>query len=282
MGPNAARTAPSNIADVEKHNGACPRRAPTLARQPEASCSKKQRRSAMISDVKLRVLVAHNEPLLAAGLEAALRDTNEFEVLTSAPCCLENLAGDTHDRIDVVLSDCKTGVHFARQMRSRRRPVTGQRVVIVTQDDSETSIRHAMEAGVKGYLLQSVTTRDSVVQAVRSAARDRITLDPIAATRIADSLMGETLTDRELEVLQVVAQGLTDKVIAARLGISVGTTKCHVKRVLVKLGAATRTQAAAIAQRRGLVRLGVPLAPAEPGFAIRHDATAHIHERRSY
>lgn len=212
----------------------------------------------MISDIKLGVLVAHNEPLLAAGLEVALRDATDFEVLTTPPSSLTEFLRETEGRIDVVLADCKTGLQFAPLARCGSSTRISRHIVIVTQDDSEISIRRAMEAGVKGYLLQNATTCDSVVQAVRSAARGGITLDPLAATRIADSLTGDSLTDRELEVLQLVALGLTDKVIASRLGICLGTVKCHVKQLLVKLKANTRTQAAAIAQRRGFVRLAVP------------------------
>jgi DNA-binding NarL/FixJ family response regulator len=202
----------------------------------------------MNADSKLKVLIAHGEPLVAAGLQYALKSHDEFEVAMS-PARSEKLTSDAvpPNAIDVVLADCDTGVHLARSARA-----TGYRILIVTQDESEASIRRAMEAGVRGYLLLG-STLEAVVQAVRCVVRGGTALDPVAATKMLDSLNGNPITKRELEVLSLLMLGLPDKVIAHRLGISVGTSKCHVKQLLTKLDADTRTEAVAIAQRRGLV-----------------------------
>jgi DNA-binding NarL/FixJ family response regulator len=206
----------------------------------------------MSSVPKLQVLVAHNDPLLTAGLEAMLVRDDDFIVSASASSLADMTSVDAHQPIDVILTDCKTGIRLARSSRLGRQAATCPRIVIVTQDESEVSIRRALEAGVRGYLLLGAT-RDSVVQAVRCAARGGIALDPIVATRMADSLKGDSITHREQDVLGLIMLGLPNKVIASRLGISVGTAKCHVKSLFAKLEANTRTEAAAIAQRRGLV-----------------------------
>jgi DNA-binding NarL/FixJ family response regulator len=233
----------------------------------------------MNSVIKLQVLVAHNEPLLAAGLEATLLREDDFDVSAIAPSSLERTSVDAHEFMDVILADCITGIRLASSMRARKEAPARARIVIVTQDESELSIRRAMEAGVRGYLLLGAT-RDSVVEAVRCAARGGIALDPVAATRMADSLNGDSLTSREREVLSLVMVGLSNKVIAHRLGITVGTAKTHVKGVLMKLDAKTRTEAAAIAQRRGLI---VPPVSSKPVTAIErpHPRAPNVVDRYS-
>ena len=200
---------------------------------------------------KLQVLVAHAEPLVAAGLEATLREENDLDVSALTSPRPELTPVGAHELADVILADCRTGIRLALGSHPGNHETRRPRIVIVTQDESEVSVRRAIEAGVRGYLLLGAT-RDSVVQAVRFAARGGITLDPIAASRMAASL-GDSITSREREVLGLVMLGLPDKVIANRLGIRIGTAKCHVKQLLLKLDASSRTEAAAIAQRRGLI-----------------------------
>jgi len=203
----------------------------------------------------LKVLVAHNEPLIAAGLHATLLHRDEFDVSATEPASLAQTPV-AHDDVDVVLADCRTGIHLARCARSGRQ-ATRPHIVIVTRDESEASIRCAMEAGARGYLFLGATP-NAVIEAIRCAAHGGIALDPFVATKMLDSLNGEPITSRELQVLGLVMRGSPDKAIASRLGISVGTVKSHVKRLLAKLQAHSRTEAAAIAQRRGLVTTQVP------------------------
>jgi DNA-binding NarL/FixJ family response regulator len=188
---------------------------------------------------RVRVLIAHSEPLLSAGLESALRCQAEMEIVTATDAF--------QSYFDVALADCDTGVQLARA------GCTGNhRVVIVTSDESEISIRRALEAGVRGYLLLDATP-ESVVQTVRRVMNGGTVFDPKAATRMLESLGHSQITKRELDVLRLLTVGLSDKAIARHLGIGVQTSKSHVRRILAKLEAGSRTQAAAIAQRRGLV-----------------------------
>jgi two-component system NarL family response regulator len=126
--------------------------------------------------------------------------------------------------------------------------------VIFTEDDSEVSIRLAVERGVSGYLLLA-SDCEAIVNAVRSAYKGGAALDPIVAAKIVASLAAPVLSFRETEVLGYIMAGLSDKTIARRLKRSVGTVKSHVKSVLAKLDVKNRSEAAAVARRRGLVSL---------------------------
>lgn len=194
---------------------------------------------------KIRVLVAHAEPLVRAGLQQAIQTCSDVETLSipdGSPLEDVRLAD-----IDVVLTDCDFGTRLAQQRREGC-----LRVLIVTNDASEASIRGAMDAGAKGYLLLG-STLEAVAQAVRCVARGGIAIDPVAATRMLESLNGERLSQRELDVVCLLMQGHSNKAIARALGIREGTAKTHMKSIMAKLNATSRTQAVTVAQRRGIV-----------------------------
>jgi DNA-binding NarL/FixJ family response regulator len=198
-----------------------------------------------MSASKIPVIISHRMPLVSAGLEAALRTQAGFEIVSSGERCTP--ASDESCRDSVLVADSETGVRVA----SRVRPIGG-RVLIVTPDESEASVRCALEAGVRGYLLLTCTP-DAIVQAIRRVHDGGTIVDPIVATKVVASLSGRALTDRELDVLGLLMLGLGDKAIARRLDIRLGTVKTHMKAVRVKLAAGSRTEAVVIAQRRGLV-----------------------------
>jgi len=131
---------------------------------------------------------------------------------------------------------------------ARRRPP----VLILTARDSEAEIRGALEAGVRGYLLNGCAV-DELIAAVRAVHRGARHLSELAAQRVADSVARTPLTARETDVLRLMARGYANKIIAAQLGIAVGTVKAHVKAVLAKLDAASRTEAGFVAEERGLL-----------------------------
>jgi len=209
--------------------------------------------------IRSNIALAHGDPLVCAGLDITLRACTDFEVHN-----LMNRPADELPRLqamDVVIADCDSGIELAQTS-----DIPGLRVLIVTADVSEDSIARAINAGVRGYLLLG-STLESVVQAVRNLARGGSAIDPVAATRMLDSLRTEKLSARELEVLHLVMAGMRDKQISAILGIALGTTKSHVKHVLNKLNARSRTEAAVIVQRRGLLPPELSLRR-----GVRHDA----------
>jgi DNA-binding NarL/FixJ family response regulator len=185
----------------------------------------------------IKVLVEHEDTLLQAGLATLLARFDELALARG---------GD----IDVVVTDYQSGL---RRLRLAGGTGTRPRIVVLTRRDSELDIRCALSQGVDGYMIVGCSV-DSVVDAVRAVHQGLRHLDPVATHRVAESMFHEPLTGREKEVLQLVATGCANKVIAARLQIGVGTVKTHMRSVLDKLDAASRTEAAAVAHRRGLLQ----------------------------
>jgi len=196
---------------------------------------------------KIRVLVAHCNPLVTAGLDAILARQQDFAVICAD---VEWSAIRLHPLAEskgVLVTDCETGLWLLTGERRR-----GWRILIVTNDDSETSIRDAVDLGTHGYLLLSATPAE-IVGAVRCAMAGGATFEPLVAAKLRHGLSRDPLTPRETEVLRLVMLGLGDKAIANVIDRAVGTVKTHVKAILEKLQAVSRTQAVAIARRRGLV-----------------------------
>jgi len=197
----------------------------------------------MLNDDKIQVLIAHANPLVAAGLDAAFRGQPDFRIVQ------HRLADDVSlpDVATVAVTDYDGGTRLLAARRSGR-----CRVLILTDDDSEVSIRRAVELGIGGYL-PLASGVDSVVHAVRCIHNGGTAIAPNVMTKMAMSLRSRPLTEREIEVLGLIMQGLPDKAIARRLERSVGTAKSHVKAILMKLDASSRVEAVAVARRRGLV-----------------------------
>jgi len=211
--------------------------------------------------IRVNVLIAHSNELVSAGVESMLKAEPGFEVT----CCgvdgvLAKPSAEQVRSASVVLADCATGLELAADASQRCR------VLIFTDDESEASIRRAFQLGVCSYLLLT-STREVVTGALRSVHAGGTAFDPVVSARMIASLSAPVLTFREVEVLRLVMAGLSDKTIARQLRRSVATVKCHVKTLLVKLDAGSRTEAAAIARRRGLISpatLGLDVYPAEP------------------
>ncbi|MGJ7581593.1 LuxR C-terminal-related transcriptional regulator [Variovorax sp. RHLX14] len=195
---------------------------------------------------QIAVAVLHKDPLVRAGLTFILATEKDFDVSVVDRCA---------STADVVVADYDTALAFfdgdragAAGERTTHRP----RVMVVSHRDGEFEIRHALSLGVNGYLLLDCGL-DDMISGVRALHRGQRHLDRTAAQRVLESLHHESLTAREGDVLRLIAEGLLNKTIAGKLNISLGTVKAHVKAILAKLGAKTRTEAAAVAQRRGLL-----------------------------
>jgi len=204
---------------------------------------------------RIRILVRYDDPLLAAGLMAIMREQHDFELVAGT----DDLASDgTATDADVVIADYVRGLECISCARrsARTRPAKMPCVLILTQRDSEREIRHALENGAQGYLTLGCDL-DELLKAVRTLHRGLRHLGAVAARRMADSIASELLTAREMDVLRLLVEGHANKSIARRLDIAAGTVKTHLKGIFQKLGAATRTEVAAVAERRGL--LGSPL-----------------------
>lgn len=186
-----------------------------------------------------RVLVQHRAPLLRIGIERALKSHMNVEVVED---------GLPRSATDVLLTDLASAVGLKHDEALDCAP----RVVVVSNQIREQDIQRAIAAGVSGYLRQDCEPAD-LVDCVRQVARGGRYLGAPVEAALVNTPTREPLTRREREVLTGMVKGDSNKRIAADLGIGVETVKRHMKAVLSKLDSATRTEAAATAQMRGLV-----------------------------
>lgn len=208
------------------------------------------------STARISVAVLHKDPLVRAGLTSILATEKEFDVRVID-------ARHSASTADVVVADYDTALAFFEGDRTcaAERTTHRPRVMVISHRDGEFEIRHALNRGVNGYLLLNCGL-DDMIRGVRALHQGQRHLDHTAAQRVLESLHHESLTAREDDVLRLIAEGHLNKTIAGKLNISLGTVKAHVKAILAKLGAKTRTEAAAVAQRRGL------LGGARPAFTV--------------
>jgi len=193
----------------------------------------------MLMPPATRVRVDHPEPLVHRGIVATLRADSRFQVDETA---LPDLSPP-----QVLVTDLPAGI-TAVLKRGSAAPA----VLVLSHLDGELSIRGALQHGVKGYLTHDCLP-DQLVDAVMALARGQRYLQGSVVQRLADTVAQDLPTPREVDVLRLMATGLCNKAIAAELNIGCGTVKTHVKALLDKLGAPTRTAAADIAKRRGLL-----------------------------
>jgi DNA-binding NarL/FixJ family response regulator len=198
---------------------------------------------------KIKVLIAHGDPLIAAGLAATLQKQRDFEAVVCRPA-LQAPSATAADLppADIVVADYDSGLRLIVSAGTGSR-----RVVILTHDDGEARICRALERGARGYLLLGCSIRD-LLDGLRSVRVGGTAIAPLVAGRVAEWMKHPALTPREADILRQMMLGLSNKRIAIELSVAVGTVKTHVKSILDKLGATSRTEAVAIAQRRGILQ----------------------------
>ena len=197
---------------------------------------------------RTRVRIQHADAVTAAGLRFAMRNRADIEL------CEGDLPAAGCDA-DLTICDYATGLALALASRPAGARPAPIRLLILTDRDGEQQVRHALQHGVQGYLLHG-TSVEELIRAVHAVGRGQRCLSPEVAQRMVDSMAREALTSREAQVLQLLAVGHCNRTIAAQLGIAAGTVKSHVRCILCKLDATSRTQAASIASQRGLVAQG--------------------------
>ena len=205
---------------------------------------------------RIRVLVVDDHPVVRTGLAAVTSLEPDFELVGEAEDGARALAMVREQRPDVVLMDLRMprmdGVSAIRAITADFPQV---RVLALTTYDGDVSIHRALEAGARGYLLKDMLLTE-VVTAIRAVYRgERVIPAPIAA-RLAEFIPRADLTEREVEVMQFVARGLSNREVAAAIGRSDETVKLHLKNIFAKLGVADRTEAVTVAISRGILDVG--------------------------
>ncbi|GAA2276403.1 response regulator transcription factor [Glycomyces scopariae] len=203
----------------------------------------------------IRLLIADDHPIVRDGFRGVFASEPGFAVLGEAGNGAEAVAMAKALGPDVVLMDLRMpvmgGVEAIRELARAGVPA---RVLVLTTYDTEGDVRPAIEAGATGYLLKD-TGREDLVRAVRAAARGEAVLAPAVATRLMSQVRTpqEALSDREVEILKLVADGATNREAAKRLFLSEATVKTHLLHIYAKLGVNDRAAAVAAGFRRGIL-----------------------------
>lgn len=208
---------------------------------------------------KIRILITDDHPVVREGLSGMLAGQSDFEVIGLAA------DGDTAVQMhaalapDVTLMDLRMpGLDGVGAIEAIKAQQPQSRIIVLTTYDSDADILRAIEAGATGYLMKDAP-REELFRAIRAAARGDSVLAPAVAARLMTRMRApaeESLSAREIEVLQLVAKGVGNKEIGKALHISTATVKTHLIHIYGKLGVDDRTAAVTTALERGIITLG--------------------------
>jgi len=201
----------------------------------------------------IRVLIADDHPVVRDGLSGIFGGAEDFEVVGLASDGEEAVELARRLKPDVVLMDLR--MPRMDGVTAIRRLAPAQRILVLTTFDADTDVLPAIEAGATGYLLKDAP-RSELYRAVRAAARGEAVLSPPVATRVLRAARSDepSLSAREIEILELVSRGTTNREAAERLFISEATVKTHLIHIYAKLGVPDRASAVAAAYDRGLLK----------------------------
>ena len=206
----------------------------------------------------LRLLVVDDHPVVRMGLVAMLSEHPDFEVVGEAADGAEAVLQASRLTPDVVLMDLRMPVMDGAEATAKMlASPTAPAVLVLTTYDTDADIVRAVEAGANGYLLKDAP-RETLADAIRRAARGETVLAPPVVARLANRLRtpaAPTLTDREAQVLQCVAKGMSNAQVGRELHIGEATVKTHLLRAFEKLGVTDRTAAVTAAYKSGQIEL---------------------------
>ena len=209
----------------------------------------------MTDQPRIRVLSVDDHPLLREGLATIINNQPDMSMVAEASTSSEAVQRFREHRPDVTLMDLRlpdgSGIDAMIAIRGE---FADARIIMLTTFEGDVEIQRALEAGARAYMLKSMPPRE-LVEVIRQVHAGKKRVPAEVASQLAEHLSDETLTIREIDVLRHVAGGNRNRDIAEQLYISEETVKVHVKHIMEKLGASDRTQAVAIAVRRGIIQL---------------------------
>ena len=212
--------------------------------------------------IYMKILLCDDQAVIRDGLEMLLNLEKDFQVIGAAQDGAEAFELAAQKQPDLILMDLKmpiiNGIEATRQIRAKFPNI---KILVLTTYDDDEWVFDAIRAGASGYLLKD-TSRQKIVEAIRGTMDGKSFVDPAIAGKLLNqvasrqtqpaSILTDKLTERELDVLRLIAKGINNGEIAAQLHLSEGTVRNHVSAILEKLGVSDRTQAAVIAIQHGL------------------------------
>ena len=204
---------------------------------------------------QIRILSVDDHPLLREGIALIVNNQPDMLMVGQASTGAEGVKKFREHRPDVTLMYLRLpDLSGIDAMIAIRTEFPEARVIMLTTFEGDVEIQRALDAGARGYMIKSMPPRD-LLEVVRQVHAGKKRVPPQVAAYLAEHYSDESLTPREISVLQHVAGGNRNRDIAERLFISEETVKVHIKHIMGKLGASDRTQAIAIAVRRGIIQL---------------------------
>lgn len=209
----------------------------------------------MSDQAPIRVFSVDDHPLLREGIAAIINNQPDMLMVAQASTGGEAIQKFREHRPEITLMDLRlpdmSGIDALITIREE---FPQARVIMLTTFEGDVEIQRSLEAGARGYLLKSTPPRE-LVEVIRQVHAGKKRIPQEVAAHLAEHVGDESLTEREIEVLQHISGGNRNRDIAEQLFISEETVKVHIKHIMEKLGASDRTQAVAIAVRRGIIQL---------------------------
>ena len=208
-----------------------------------------------MNETSIRVLSVDDHPLLREGLAAIINSQADMTLVAQAANAQEAIQQFRKYRPDITLMDLRlpdqSGIDALKAICSE---FSDARIIMLTTFEGDVEVQRALEAGARGYMLKSTPPRE-LVEVIRQVHAGKKRIPAQLAAQLAEHMSDDTLTSREVEVLNQIAGGNRNRDIAEKLFITEETVKVHIKHIMEKLGASDRTQAVAIGVRRGIIQL---------------------------
>jgi two-component system, NarL family, response regulator len=204
---------------------------------------------------RIRVMCVEDHRIVREGIALIINQEPDMEVVGSCASAEEAVSLYRACRPDVTLMDLRLGkMSGVEAIKAIRKEHPTARIVVLTMYEGDEDIYRAHEAGATTYLLKDTLSSD-LIRVVRQVHAGERPVVPLVQARLRERAAGPTLTSREIEVLQLISEGMRNKEVGATLGITEGTVQIHVKNIFGKLNVNDRTAAVQIAVRRGLVQM---------------------------